>query len=400
MDQATNDRILAGMRYEARRDAPPDGFPPLPRVPAGRYLDSEFLALERREMWKKSWLYALHTDELPEVGSFAVWDRTGSPIVIVCAAENTFRAFYNACAHRGAPLVQTARGRKKLLVCPYHAWSYDLEGRLKAVRDPRDFPGLDLNCYRLKEVRCEAFGNWLFVNEDPDARPLLEAIAPFPEHWKTLDLANMRHMHTETHEVACNVKVLLDAFMESYHIASIHKQTVNRFLNHLGTNIELFQGGNMLMVTPQRDPDWRDPGAKGIEPIATATEVQRDHNPSYHFFPNLVAPVSATGVPFLTFWPRDEQTMVIDSHWFGPDSAKDNERWPWRIENWSRILDEDLQFAADIQKSIASGGFQGCALSYQERRIYYWHEEVDRRIGPHNVPEPLRMQPLLSDYIL
>ncbi len=400
MDQATNDRILAGMRAESEREGPPAGFPSLPRVHAGRYTDPEFLALERREMWKKSWLYALHTDEIPEVGSFKLWSRGGSPILVVRAAENSFRAFYNTCAHRGAPLVQTQTGRKKLLVCPYHAWSYDLEGRLKAVRDPRDFPDLDMSCHGLTPVRCEAFGNWLFVNEDPDAPPLLEAIAPFPDHWKTLDLGNIRHVHSASYEVACNVKIMLDAFMESYHIASIHKQTVNRFLNHLGTYIELFPGGNMLMVTPHRDPLWRDPGAKGMPEIPTATEVQRHHNPSYHFFPNLVSPVSATGMPFLTFWPKDDGSMIVDSHWFGPAESLGHERWKMRLENWERIMAEDLQFAPDIQRSVESDGFQGVTLSYQERRIYYWNEEVDRRIGPDKVPEALRVQPLLDDQLI
>jgi phenylpropionate dioxygenase-like ring-hydroxylating dioxygenase large terminal subunit len=399
MDQATNDRILAGMKYENDRDAPPPGFPRLPRIPAGRYLDPEFLRLERDAMWRSSWLYALHIDELPDKGSYRLWERTGSPILIVNAGDGEYRAFYNTCAHRGAPLVQNASGCKKLLVCPYHAWSYDLEGRLKAVRDPRDFPDFDMSRYGLTRVRCERFGPWIFINEDPQAGPLAKAVAPFADHWSSLDPDNMAHIHTSSHEVPCNVKVLLDAFMESYHIASIHKQTVNRFLNHLGTYIELYDGGNMLMVTPQKREDWEDPGAKGMARIPTATMVQRVHNPSCHFFPNLVAPVSDSGVPFLTFWPKDDNTMVIDSHWFGPRASQDHPNWKIRVDNWERILDEDLQFAGDIQKSMESGGFKGLALSYQERRIYFWHEEVDRRIGPDRVPQTLRIKPLLDDYV-
>lgn len=401
MDQATNDRILSGMQYENDREGPPPGFPSLPQVPAGRYLDPEFLALEHEHVWKKSWLYACHTDQIPERGSYLLWDRTGSPIIVLNAGDGVYRAFYNTCAHRGAPLVQEPAGRKRsLLVCPYHGWSYDLEGQLKAVRDPRDFPDLDKSCLGLRSVRCERFGNWLFVNEDAAAPPLLEAIAPFPDHWSNLDLEDIAHIDSSSYEVGCNVKILLDAFMESYHLSSIHQKTVNRFLNHLGTHVELFRGGNMLMVTPQRDPNWQDPGAKGMPVIDGTTEVQRVHNPSYHFFPNLVAPVSPSGVPFLTFWPRDSRTMVIDSHWFAPRDAVGHPGWEERIGNWERILDEDLQFAAAIQKSTESDGFDGVNLSYQERRIYFWHEELDRRIGPNNVPPDLRIRPLLSDYVV
>jgi len=401
MDQVTNDRIISGIQQESTREAPPEGFPQLPLIPAARYLDEEFFQLERKHVWKKAWLYALHKDELPEVGSYKLWDRNGSPIIIVRAADDEYNAFYNTCSHRGAPLVQDEAGRKpKLFVCPYHGWSYDLTGKLRAVRDPRDFPNFDKDCHHLAKVHCEAFGNWLFINEDPQAGPLLEEIAPFADHWQNLDLANMVHIDSSSFEIECNVKVLLDAFMESYHLASIHKDTVNRFLNYMGTYIQLFPRGNMLMITPQRDPDWQDPGAKGMPTIATASEVQRVHNPSYHFFPNLVAPMSHSGVPFLTFWPKDNRTMIIDSHWFAPREAKDHPNWQARIDNWERILSEDTQFAPDIQKSIEGGGFKGLTLSYQERRIYYWHEELDRRIGSENVPAELRVKPLLDSYVV
>ncbi len=400
MDQAVNDRLIAGMAFEKARKGVPEGFPQLPRVPAGRYLDPSFLALERQAMWKKSWLYAFHTDQFPDPGSFRLWTRAGSPILVVRAETDRYRAFYNTCAHRGAPLVQKNEGAVKRFVCPYHGWSYDLEGRLKAVRDIRDFPNFDMSCYKLREVRCELFGNWIFINEDLEAKPLLEEIAPFPDHWESLQLNDLSHIATSSFDIECNVKVLLDAFMESYHLKSIHQNTVDRFLDHRGTHIELYPKGNMLMLTPQRDPDWQDPGAKGMPVISTASQVQREHNPSYHFFPNLVAPVSASGIPFLTFWPKGDQSMTIDSHWFGPSESKDHPNWENRIDNWERILAEDTQFAVDIQQSVASGGFQGSALSYQERRIYYWHEEVDRRIGRENVPQELRMKPLLDPYLI
>lgn len=398
MDQKTNDEILAGMQWEAARKAVPEGFPKMPRVPVGRYVDPEFQKLEIKGMWRKSWLYALHTDELPEVGSYHLWTKTGVPIIITRSGENEFRAFYNACAHRGGPLVQEDKGQVKGFFCRYHGWTYNLEGDLKRIRDKRDFVDFDKSCNNLTTVRCELFGNWIFINEDPDAKPLMESIAPFPDHWKTLAVDDICHIHTSTHEVDCNVKILLDAFMETYHLKSIHQNTVDRFLDHKGTFIKLWDTGNMLMVTPQRNPEWQDPGALGMPEIETATNVQASQNPSYHFYPNLVAPVSSTGVPFLTFWPKTDNSMVVDCHWFGPRDSRGHELWPTRINNFERILEEDLQFAGDIQKSVESGGFKGLNLSYQERRIYFWHEELDRRIGVENIPEHLRVEQVLGDF--
>ncbi|GAB4137896.1 MAG: aromatic ring-hydroxylating dioxygenase subunit alpha [Sphingomonadales bacterium] len=391
-------RFLDGMAREEERDGPPEGFPELPTVPGGRYTDPGFLALEEQYLWKRSWLYACHADQLPRPGSFLLWQKTGSPILILRGKDNRIRAFYNTCRHRGAPLVQEGAGEVQGLVCRYHGWTYDLAGKLVNLRDKRDFPGLDMACHGLVEIGCAQFGNWVFVNEDPDAPPLADSIGPAWEDWRTLDVAGMRHVHSASYPVACNVKVLLDAFLETYHLKSIHQKTVDRFLNHRGTYSELYDGGHSLMVTPQRRPDWEDPGAKGMPKVAGATELQRHHNPSYNIFPNLVAPVSDSGIPFLTFWPAGPGAMTIDCHWFGLDGSQDHELWPTRISNFETILYEDTQFAPDIQRSVESAGFKGIYLSYQERRIYHWHEELDRRIGPERIPAHLRVKPVLAPW--
>jgi hypothetical protein len=154
------------------------------------------------------------------------------------------------------------------------------------------------------------------------------------------------------------------------------------------------------MVTPNRRPDWQDPGTRGMPRVETATVISARNNPSFNFFPNLVTPVDPTGCPFLLFWPTSNTTMRIECIWFAPDwgGGALNPLWKTRIENFDRILDEDLQFAEQIQESVMSPGFRGIPLNYQERRIYHWHEELDRRIGPDRVPQQLRVTPLLAPY--
>ena len=134
MKAAVEQSLYAGMKSEQDREGPPAGFPELPVIPGGRYTDPSFLALEERYLWKKSWLYALHVDELPRAGSYRLWRKTGSPIILVRDREGEIRAFYNTCRHRGAPLVEKDAGETKGFFCRYHGWSYDLTGRLLAVR--------------------------------------------------------------------------------------------------------------------------------------------------------------------------------------------------------------------------------------------------------------------------
>lgn len=400
MDAQTVQRFLDGMKYEAERQGPPPGFPKLPDIPAGRYVDPEFLALEQERMWRRAWLYACHLDEIPQQGSFLLWKKTGKPILIVRDKGNVVRAFYNTCRHRGAPLVKTESGCVNGFVCGYHGWTYSLDGKLLNLRDKRDFVGFDPAERSLIELRCELFYNWVFVNEDPDAEPLERHFAPFVEYFKQFQPHEWRFVTKSAYDVQCNVKVLVDAFLETYHLKSIHQNTVDRFLDHRGTTIALYRNGHSLMVTPNRRPDWQDPGTRGMRRIETATVISSKNNPSFNFYPNLVTPVDPTGAPFLLFWPTSPTTMRIECHWFAPDwgGGPLHELWDTRIRNFERILDEDLQFAAQIQESVMSPGFKGITLNYQERRIYHWHEELDRRIGRENIPPHLRVEPLLERY--
>lgn len=401
MDVATVQRFLEGMKYEASRTEPPAGFPRLPDVPAGRYVDPAFLALERDRLWRRSWLYACHVDEVPDSGSFVLVRSTGAPIVVVRGDDGEIRAFYNTCRHRGAPIVREDRGCVPGFTCPYHGWTYSLDGRLLNLRDRRDFVGLSLAERSLPAVRCERFYNWVFINEDPAAEPLAQHFEPFVEHFRQFQPETWRFVAKNSFDVACNVKVLLDAFLEVYHLKSIHQNTVDRFLDHRGTTIALYRRGHSLMVTPNRRPDWVDPGTRGMRRVETATEVSSRNNPSFNFFPNLVTPVDPTGCPFLLFWPTSDTTMRIECHWFAPDwgPGPPPELWQTRIANFDRILDEDLQFAAAIQQSVSTPGFTGVPLNYQERRIYHWHEELDRRIGVERVPANLRVAPVLGPYL-
>jgi phenylpropionate dioxygenase-like ring-hydroxylating dioxygenase large terminal subunit len=155
-------------------------------VPVGRDTDPAFLALEDRYLWRKSGRYALRADELATPGSFRVWTKTGSPIVLVRGTDDKIRAFSNACRHRGPPLVEAPQGQTQGFFCRYHGWTYDLTGRLTAVHEKRDFRGLDLACKGLKEVRCEQFGPRVFIDEASDAPPLLGSLGPIPTHLANL----------------------------------------------------------------------------------------------------------------------------------------------------------------------------------------------------------------------
>lgn len=402
MEQKFISRMFKELELEKMRKKPPEDFPYLPLIPAGRYTDPSFHELEQQFLWEKSWLYACHADQLAEAGDYILWDRTGSPIIIVRGRDGEIRAFYNTCRHRGGPLVSEISGHLEAgFKCSFHGWGYDLEGNLRAVRDEEDFVGLEMDCISLIKIRCESLGKWVFINEDPEAVSLLESLGPAAGQMQQFDLENIRHVHSSSHEVECSIKIMMEAFLEVYHLHSVHPETADRFLNYKGSCNILWPDGHSLMVTPNRNPDWVDPGTRGMEAFQGVSELAVKTNVSYNIFPNLITPVAATGIPFLTFWPLGIRRMRVDCHWFSPDwgDGEQHPLWEQRIENFERILREDLEFAPQLQKSIETKGFEGSRLNYQERRIYHWHEELDRRIGIERVPEHLRVEPKLAGMI-
>ncbi len=402
MDTKTVTAWTQQVARERARQAPPADFPALPDVPAGRYLDPDFFALERRALWARNWLYAGHVDQLLTRGSFFVWPHGSAPIIVIRGDDDEIRAFYNTCRHRGAPVVRTKEGQAgQRLVCGYHGWSYDRRGQLCEITERRDWGDQAMTSRGLVSVRCARFANFIFVCEDAGTEPLETFLAPIARFMTHLPLDDLRLVNRQAFEVKCNVKILIDNFLEAYHFKLLHPRTSDRIFDNQGTSIHLWQNGHSVMLSPNRRENWIDPGTLGMPEMASATAIERDHNPSYSVFPNLILPIAPTGMPAVTLWPKSVDTSVLEVLWFAPDwgGGPRDPLWEMRIQNFDRIVQEDIEFAVPMQATLASPGFRGVPLSYQERRLYHWHEEVDRRIGVENVPPGLRVVPCLAPHV-
>jgi phenylpropionate dioxygenase-like ring-hydroxylating dioxygenase large terminal subunit len=205
-------------------------------------------------------------------------------------------------------------------------------------------------------------------------------------------------VHRRTVELDGNYKVVLENFLEAYHFRLLHQHTTHRIFDAAGTSVHLWRRGHSMMLTPNRRANWVDPGTIGMPEMATATTIERDYNPSYNLFPNMILPIAATGIPCVVIWPIGIARTSMEVIWFAPDwgGGPRDPLWETRIANFDRIVDEDVAFVAPIQESITSPGFKGVPLNYQERRIYHWHEELDRRVGVDRIAPQLRVAPKLD----
>ena len=391
------------MEYEAERKAPPEGFPDLPDIPAGRYTDQRFFALEQEHVWRKSWLLAAHIDELPEPGSFRLWDITGQPVLLIHGDDGEINAFYNTCRHRGAPIVTERSGSKRRFACPYHGWSYSREGELVAVRDPEDFGNLDFSTRGLKSIRCERFGNLIFVNFDSQAPTLLDWLGPIADEWQEFQFENCRLAARHVFDLNCNWKIAMEANTEVYHVRSIHPHTVSPILDDRRNVNTLYRHGHGRMIAPT--PKGKValdvmPVSPDIAQIDTVGELGRTCTQSYGLFPNWVSPLSQYAIPPILFWPNGINKCRIETWTMAPQWQEGLQPDFWTENDGtelSAVLKEDTQFGEKIQTSMESRGFEGVPLSYQEARIYHWNQAADRMIGIENIPPELRVEQVIGD---
>lgn len=406
MEQRDIDNLRLLMEYEAARTEPPRGFPTLPDVPAGRYTDQRYYDLEQAHIWRKSWLFAAHIDEVPEPGSFMLWDHTGDPLLIVHAEDGAINAFYNTCSHRGAPVVTEPSGRKIRLTCIYHGWTYDLQGQLVSVRDPEDFRDLDMSCRGLNRVRCERFGNLIFINFDDNAPSLLDWLGPVAGEWQEFQFDTCRLVSRKTFDLHCNWKVAMEANTEVYHVKGIHPATVAPMLDDRRNVNSFYPNGHGRMVAPNKIiiEEREDDNRVSFPLIDTVSEIGRTCTQSYGVFPNWVSPLSHRVLPPLLFWPTSINTTRFEvwtmcADWGdGPMPSEFKNMWTSEDDSeLSQVLQEDTLFGPWIQRSMESRGFRGVPLSYQEARIYHWNQWADRLIGIDNIPEELRVQQVIGD---
>ena len=195
------------------------------------YISEEYARAESEKLWPKVWQHAGRVEEIPKVGDFITYHIGDDSIIVVRSAPDTIQAYHNVCSHRARRLVDaqsgahSACGNRKLFVCGFHGWRYDLNGKCTFKLDEQDWKGaLTDQCTRLSRVQVDTWGGWIFVNLDPDAVSLREYLEPAASYLDPFELEKMRYKWRQWVVFDCNWKTAIEAFMEPYHVAGTHTQ--------------------------------------------------------------------------------------------------------------------------------------------------------------------------------
>ncbi len=224
-------------------------------LPAETYLSDEVFDSEVKQLFHKSWLCIGTVHDVPENRDIRPLNFAGIPLLMVRDRESNVRVFHNVCPHRGAQLVDEARNCRGNIVCPYHGWAFDLEG--KSTRTPHVggagvhiYDGIDMELARLSELRSAHWYGLVFVNITGDAVDFDEFIAPVQERIGNFDPGILRYDHELSSEMSfsANWKLVVENFVESYHVPAVHPELekVNPMRKHyqiLGGESYIGQGG-------------------------------------------------------------------------------------------------------------------------------------------------------------
>ncbi|MCY4566440.1 MAG: aromatic ring-hydroxylating dioxygenase subunit alpha [Gammaproteobacteria bacterium] len=194
---------------------------------------------ELDEILYRSWLYAGHVSQVANPGDYFTYELGEDSMVVVRDGKGEIHALMNVCRHRGARVCEGPEGTLKTLVCPYHGWVYELDGRLKAARAMQVKADFDPGRYALKRAKCTVYEGLIFVNCDPDAGPFdtsLDSIAPA---LRPYGLPDARVAHRQNYPVEANWKLVLENYLECYHCATAHRAYARlHTLEALGAEVE------------------------------------------------------------------------------------------------------------------------------------------------------------------
>ncbi len=350
-------------------------------IPVSSYISEERLERETAALFRRQPLILAHRDQLPEPGTCLRHTALDLPILLVHDREGEFHAFLNVCRHRGVTLVnEDGLCRHKKLVCPYHHWTYDLDGSLAHVTRPEAFPGLDRSKLGLVELPSEMRDGLLWVVPTPDATIDLDGfLGSINAEFADFDFASHKvYKHTVT-ERKTNWKLIIEAFSESYHVARLHQRSIGRFFKD-GLSLGEHVGRHTRSITARVDvTELRD--------LPREEWSERLHvTPSYYLFPNVIMVLHPDYVSIVTLFPKGtDATTVIHTMLVPelPTTEKGRSHYDRSFEliDTTVFQSEDLWVCELTQESLRSGANDSFVVGGLEGGLVRLHEVLDEAMA-------------------
>jgi glycine betaine catabolism A len=379
MDMPTRQRPTEGQLALAARIARGESShgEGIATVPASVYTDPARFEAEQARIFRSGPQVIAPSALLPRPNMAVPHDGFGVPLLLARDKAGKAHVFFNVCRHRGTRLIEGGEAHfAPRIVCPYHAWSYALDGRLAGLPRPDTFPGLDKGAYGLAELPSLEAGGLIWFARDP-AADFADAASLAPE-FDAFGLAGHHLYRRRVHDVSANWKLIMDAFQESYHVQRLHAPTIARFFADGVTAVD-------TIGIHQRSAVGRTDHMAGIDHGDWAA-LRSVITFAYQLFPGTIMIMSPDYVNIMVLMPQAAGRTLVEDFMLIPEppttpEAEDHWARSWALLDEGVFGGEDYRAAALGQEGLEAGALKELTLGTLESGIRYFHDQVERALS-------------------
>jgi Rieske 2Fe-2S family protein len=344
------------------------------KVPAHVYTDPAYWEREKAAIYDRLPQILCPSALLPDPGMAVPHDATGRPLLITRDAQGQAHVFLNVCRHRGTRLVEGHEVQcTKKLVCPYHAWTYAVDGRLLALPRPDTFPGLDKADYGLVELPSKETGGliWFCPQQETADFSLAEQIG---KDFDALGMGDQVLFRRKTHSVAGNWKLIMDAFLESYHVTRLHAKTIGPFFKDGATSGD-------YIGPHSRSAVGRLEEMEGVD-LTDMAALRRVVTFAYQMLPGALVIPSPDYINLMVMMPQAHDHTLVEDFMLIPehpatDKARDHWERSWALLVGGVFASEDFRAAELGQQGLSTGVIPFLTLGTMEGGIHRFNETVE-----------------------
>jgi phenylpropionate dioxygenase-like ring-hydroxylating dioxygenase large terminal subunit len=365
---------------------------PAHALPAWVYRSSELNRLELERVLMPSWQIVCHINSISKAGDYETFDLGPESVLVLRDRDGSIRAFHNVCRHRGARILDGAGNCPAMITCPYHGWTYRLDGGLIGMPVRESFPGLDRNEHGLRPVRVDIAFGFVFICLAGNPPPVSQTWGELAEEFLPYRMEEMVPLGPITQETwPVDWKIAMDNYLESYHVPVGHPGLNRMFTPDYDdqANVPGVARG-LSWLREQRSPRWSE-GLYQHLVGKVATHLPEETRRCWRFYsalPNLGIDVYPEQMDFFQVLPDGPGRCIIRGGLFGlPDERREMRALRYlgsRISD--QVNDEDRWLCARVQRGLASGSYQPGPLSQLERWMLEFHDLLRERIPEFRLP--------------